>query len=317
MEEPRPARGARRDVLEELTYGVRTELARRGEAPPPSWVEESVDELFAGRTPGWYFPPGETGGLGFYSRRPRTAFGHVHVESGPDAVARAVVLVEAIRRDLPTEVISVDIGFTGLTDRDEEALAQELRHHEGAAVLLRLAMERPIGPDDAAPVATVPQGIRLYPVRSIPRESLVELDYRAFHGTIDAYLIGTDRAEYARMMEELLSGRLGRFVDEASTTIVEADTGSLWGGILTAEQNPRLAIILDVMVEPSHRRRGLGRYLVRWQFRALSALGYSTVRLWVTQENVAARTLYEALGFTRVASAIIYRETRVGHAQPG
>ncbi|MGI0067492.1 MAG: GNAT family N-acetyltransferase, partial [Thermoplasmata archaeon] len=85
-----------------------------------------------------------------------------------------------------------------------------------------------------------------------------------------------------------------------------------------AEQNPRLAIYLDVMVEPSQRRHGLGRYLVRWGFRALSALGYTSVRLWVTEGNVPARTLYEALGFSRVASAIVYRESGpIGQPQLG
>ncbi|MGI0140066.1 MAG: GNAT family N-acetyltransferase [Thermoplasmata archaeon] len=312
------ARGARRDTLEELANAVRRELTRRGEAPPPSWVEELAEELASGRTPGWYQSSEAGSALGFYSRRPTAAFGHVHVDGGSEAVERAIRLIDAIRADLPPEVANLDIGFTGLQPDEEGQLGARLEKRRRVAVLRRMAMDRPITEADARPISSVPVGIRHYPVRSIPREALVELDYRAFQGTIDAHLIGTERAEYARMMDELVSGRLGRFVDEASTTLVDATSGALWGGILTAEQNPRLAIYLDVMVEPSQRRHGLGRYLVRWGFRALSALGYTSVRLWVTEGNVPARTLYEALGFSRVASAIVYRESGpIGQPQLG
>ncbi len=312
MSTPRPATEARQDVLEELTHSIRAHLLERGESPPSSWIEESSEDLARGRMRGWYLaaPGGEGEGLGFYSTRPRAAFGHVHVEPGEGAVARAAALVEAIRRDLSPNIESLDIGFTGLDPTGEHALADLLHHPPERTMLKRWAMERAIVPEDIAPIADAPSGIRMYPIRSLPREALVELDVRAFRNTVDAQLIGTDRTEYGRMLDELIEGRLGRFLDEASTALVDASTSELEAALLTSEQTPRMAIYLDVMVEPSHRRRGLGRYLVRWGFRALAALGYSTVRLWVTSENEPARALYRATGFREVASAVIYREVR-------
>lgn len=320
METLRPTTEARRDLIEELVHAIRGQLLERGESPPSSWIEESTDDLVKGRTKGWYLtgPNAETSGLGFYSIRPRAAFGHVHVEPGPGAVRRATRLLDAIRKDLPSEVESLDAGFTGLDPTEERELSRALNHPPRQTMLERRALERTIVPEDAAPIRGAPKGVRLYPIRTIPRDALVELDFRAFYGTIDAQLIGSDRKEYARMMDELIEGRMGRFLDEASTAVVDATTGELEGALLTSEQSPRLAVYLDVMVEPSHRRKGLGRYLVRWGFRALSALGYPAVRLWVTSENEPARALYRSTGFHEVSSATIYRETRdPGQPHPG
>jgi GNAT superfamily N-acetyltransferase len=316
MPEPQPARSARRDELEELAHSVRQELLKRGESPPAGWVEEAAQDLHAGRLPGWYYASASSRGLGFYSARGDRAFGHVHVEPGTDAVGRAERLVDAMRGDLSSAVQSLDVGFTGLAMEEERALGEALRGAPGVSLLAREAMERPIAPADAEPVEPYPQGVRLLPIRAISRDALAELDFRAFEGSIDANLIGTERAEYRRMMDELIDGRLGRFLDEASTTLVHRETGELLAALLTSEQSPQLAVYLDIMVAPQHRRHGLGRFLVRWGFRALWALGYPKVRLWVTEINQAARALYIHTGFVPVGSALIYRYSRRAAANP-
>ncbi len=316
MPEPLPARGARRDELEELTYSVRQELLRRGESPAAGWVEEAAQELEAGRMPGWFYPSLPARGLGFYSARGNRAFGHAHVEPGEDALGRAERLVHAMQDDLPSTVLSFDVGFTGLAPEEEHTLGERLRGTPGVSLLVREAMERTIVPADAEPVEPRPEGIRLLPIRAIPREALTELDFRAFQGTVDANLIGTERAEYRRMMDELIDGRLGRFLGEASTALVLGESGELLAALLTSEQSPQLAVYLDIMVDPRHRRAGLARFLVRWGFRALWALGYPKVRLWVTESNEAARALYHGTGFVRVSSALIYRFSRPAAVDP-
>lgn len=305
MPQPLPTRGARGDELEELAHAVRRDLLGRGEAPPPGWVDEVTRDLQSGRMHGWYYPAG--GGLAFGSVRGDRAFGHVHVAAGEEDVGRAESLLRCLQEELPPTAQSLDVGFTGLTPERERSLADRLRGGDGVTLLAREAMERTIEPSDAEPVESIPPGIHLRPIRAIPREALTELDYRAFEGTIDANLIGSERAEYRRMMDELIEGRLGRFLEEASTALVGAETEELVGAILTSEQTPQLAVYLDIMVAPGHRREGLGRYLVRWGFRALWALGYPKVRLWVTESNASARALYRSVGFTPVGTALIYR----------
>lgn len=308
--EPVPARGVRSDELEELAHAVRRELLRRGEAPGPGWVEDVVRELGAGRVPGFYHPSTEGHGLGFYSTRGDRAFGHVHVEPGAEAILRARQLLEKLQEGLPSAIHSFDVGFTGLSPAEERSLGTGLQGTPGATLLVREAMERRIVPADSEPVTPPPEEVRLRPLYSIPRAVLAELDFRAFEGTDDASLIGTERSEYRRMMDELLDGRLGRFLEEASTAVVREKSDELLGALMTSEQSPQMAVFLNVMVTPSFRRRGLGRFLVRWGFRALWALGYPKVRLWVTESNGAARGLYANTGFASVGTALIYRFSR-------
>jgi ribosomal protein S18 acetylase RimI-like enzyme len=114
------------------------------------------------------------------------------------------------------------------------------------------------------------------------------------------------------VLRSLLDGEAGRFLDEASTALYRAEPPALLAALLTCEKTARRASFLDFMVDPSVRRSGLGRYLLRWGFRALRALGYEQVRLWVSESNVAARRLYDSVGFSVTHAATIYRWDRPG-----
>ncbi len=311
MEPPRPATTAPREELEELLQSIRQELLRRAELPGGDWVEESASELKSGAKAGFYLPPGRGGGgLAFATHRQSAAYGHVHVTAGAEAVTRALALANALLERLAPEIRSFDLGFTGLAAADERAVAERLAGRPGSVVIERQAMERELGPEDGEPRPDVPPTARLVPIRSVTTEALVDLDWRAFHGTIDGLVIGAGLDEYRRVLLSILDGRVGRFLDEASTALVEPDPIRLVGAVLTTEQSARRAVIVDLLVDPERRRRGLGRFLLRWAVRALRAYGYERVRLWVTVANVPARTLYESAGFRTVAAAIIYRWDR-------
>ena len=58
--------------------------------------------------------------------------------------------------------------------------------------------------------------------------------------------------------------------------------------------------ILNLGVAPAHRRCGVGRALAIATLEQLSAAGVRQVFLEVRESNVAARRLYEALGFREV-----------------
>ncbi|HKV89937.1 MAG TPA: GNAT family N-acetyltransferase, partial [Thermoplasmata archaeon] len=302
LSEPRPATEARPDVLLELVHGVRGSLLARGEAISSVWVEEAARDLKAGRQLGWTL--GE-GSLAFVSTRPARTFGHVHVGEGADRLERAETLLAVLVAHLPPGTSRLDAGVSGLTDEEEETLAERYLRLEGASILRRARMERnfPPPPPDLPPGSL---GIRHVRARSLPVDALAELDWRAFRGTPDENLVADTAEENRQTLADVLNGRLGRFVDEASTALVQ-DDGALVGALLTAEHDPRTGVFLDLLVEPSHRRRGLGRYLVSWGLRALSALGYSTARLWVTETNRPAWLLYLSVGFEVVGRARIFR----------
>lgn len=293
--------------LVELTHAVRRELLLRGEFLPPTWVEESAHDLRTGALLGWVTGEGHSA-LGFVSRRDHRAYAHVHVDESPLAAGRAERLLQRMVGELAPPIRRVDAGVTGLRLEEESGLHDALVRSPGWTALERWAMERPLSLGvPAEPV--FPSGGTREAVRSIRLEALGQLDWVSFQGTPDAGLVAETPVEDERLLREILDGQLGRFLDEASAAIV-TDQGHLIGLELAAEQSPQRAILLDLVVHPSHRRSGLGKALVDFMLRASAALGYSDVRLWVTQANLQARRLYERVGFRPVLQTWVYRFDR-------
>lgn len=305
---PRPTQGALRADLEEMLAGIRRDLARRDEDPAGAWVEETAADLAAGTRPGW-FVPGADGGIVFYARRAGSAFGHLHAPGGLELGRR---LAGVLLAQLPADVASLDLGFTGLELDDERSLVRALAARPGSTVIERCAMERPLTPADGQRPAEPPSGVDRLPVTAVTVEALAELDRTAFAGSIDALLLGTETEAYRSALEAMLASRLGRFLAEASAALVEPEPTRLVGAVLSAERSSRRAIVLDLVVDPARRRQGLGRYLLGWTLRALWALGYESARLWVSQRNPPALELYREFGFRRALEATIYRWDRPG-----
>ena len=305
---PRPVAGSQRAELEEILQGVRQALTARDEDPTGAWVEESAAELSGGAKPGW-FVPGPRGGIIFYARRGSAAFGHLHTVGDP-TVART--LASTLFEQLPADVASLDLGFTGLAPDAERTLVEELARRPGSTVIDRRALERSLGTADGQFSAKPPGGLRLVPVSAVTLEALADLDRRAFQGSTDALLLGHEPSAYRRALEAMLESRLGRFLPEASAALLDEGPTRLVGGVLTAERSPHRALVLDLVVDPERRRRGLGRFLLGWTLRAVWALGYETARLWATVRNAPAMELYRAFGFRTALEATIYRWDRAG-----
>jgi ribosomal protein S18 acetylase RimI-like enzyme len=312
MDAPRSTRGAPPDQLLELVQLVRRELVQRDEAPSGAWVEATANDLSRGDRWGAYYPAAEGGGLAFRSDRGNDSFGHVHVGRSDSAAERAQLLAEALLDSIPPAVTTVSVGFTGLTVDEEARALGALARRPGSTVIRRFAMDRALGPEDGTAIDAPPTGVRTVPIRDITLDALADLDWRAFEGSVDALLIGRDVREYRRVLQSILDGESGRFLDEASTALYRADPPALLSALLTCEKSARRASFLDFMVDPATRRSGYGRYLLRWGFRALRALGYEQVRLWVSESNVAARRLYDSAGFSVTLAAAIYRWDRPG-----
>lgn len=61
--------------------------------------------------------------------------------------------------------------------------------------------------------------------------------------------------------------------------------------------------LVSVWVAPEHRRAGVARALATAALRFAAERGFSIVRLWVTDGNDSARSLYEDLGFKPTGKA--------------
>lgn len=314
--ELRDARGAREDELLELVHALRKDLEAHGERLPADWTEEAIRDLRSGELTGWFRPPGaDDGELGFYSRRPARAFGHVHVLPGGPAAERALAIMERIAADPPVRSAGLNLGVTGLNDAEEAEVVRQWAARPGRAVTLREGLERSVGGPDLLPEEPTPPGYIPVPVPDLTAEAIADLDRRAFEGSVDAELFASDPAENARMVARILDGSLGRVLGEASEGLVDG-RGRLAGVVVTVELSPHVGLVADLVVDPGLRRRGLGRHLLRWTLRALRALGHERARLWVTEGNRSARALYDQLGFSTYARAVIYRQSRATDPQP-
>ena len=87
----------------------------------------------------------------------------------------------------------------------------------------------------------------------------------------------------------------------ASVTVRDIGTTSTsWPG--------RVAGIMDVQVERSHRRRGLATYLLYEAFRQLSQQGVIQVEGHASEKNTLLMSLYEKLGLAHTEQATVFRK---------
>jgi len=87
----------------------------------------------------------------------------------------------------------------------------------------------------------------------------------------------------------------------AATPVLVSLRGEEIVGYVIARAAADEGEILNLAVAPAHQRHGLGRLLARRALDALAARGARSVYLEVRESNVAARRLYEGLGFEAVA----------------
>jgi ribosomal protein S18 acetylase RimI-like enzyme len=100
------------------------------------------------------------------------------------------------------------------------------------------------------------------------------------------------------------AGRSGALVNEASLVAVHGGSRRVLGAVFTVTgapwpDTPQGAFVIDLFVSRHFRRQGIARALM---LAAMSAAPGDTIHLRVGDDNVAARRLYESLGFTDTGS---------------
>jgi ribosomal protein S18 acetylase RimI-like enzyme len=305
--ELRPARELPRDVLWNLFGTIRHQLGLRGEILPASWVDETTDAIAQGVGTAWFSGEARApSALAALWLRDKKGYGHLHATTGAPAVPDLIRLGQLLATHLPPDVGRLDMGSTGLAEPDERRLGEGLGADPHFSTLLRHSMVRPLSSLDPPPEPRWPPGIEVTTVRHVPFDQLTALDWRAYRGTPDESLLSGTLEGNRELLENALLGLFGEYLDDASPAARNA-SGALVGFAVACQESLRSGILLDLAVDPDFRRRGIGEALVLRTLRALLALGYPKVHLWVTDGNHPARALYEKTGFVVDASAAIYR----------
>lgn len=141
---------------------------------------------------------------------------------------------------------------------------------------------------------------RIVPWEGSDLPAAVRLFARAYAGSGSARCFAPNGRieEWAHYLAQLThTSACGVFRADASFVIRDAAGLRLEAAIIATTVGPGMAHIAQVAVDPSVRRRGIGRQLVAAVARAAIDSGQPRLSLLVAGDNTAATALYERAGF--------------------
>ena len=108
--------------------------------------------------------------------------------------------------------------------------------------------------------------------------------------------------------------RLARLIGNSTHLALVAREGREVAGFAVMEFGDERAHLVLLAVCPAHQRRGVARRLVLWLVESAVAAGLASVHVELREANIAARALYERLGFEETSRTDGYyrgRETAI------
>lgn len=93
-----------------------------------------------------------------------------------------------------------------------------------------------------------------------------------------------------------LDGKYGPLLEQCSF-IVEENERTISACIITWAEEMKLPLLAFSMTHPDSKNKGIATFLLKKSINALLAQGYKELYLVVTKNNIAARHLYEKIGF--------------------
>jgi DNA-binding MarR family transcriptional regulator/N-acetylglutamate synthase-like GNAT family acetyltransferase len=221
------------------------------------------------------------------------------------------IVARFLARGLATSQVSPDHRkhrLLTLTEAGQEVFA-------AAEAAARAQVDALIGPVDAGGRHRIIRAMRDIRVALSDRETAdEEISLRSLRPGDIGWIIHRQAVLYAQeyawdwTYEGLASHILGAFVAEFDPSredswVAERDGAIVCSIFLMKSDDPAIAKLRLLYVEPSVRGTGVGRRLVATCIARARELGYRELTLWTNDILVAARRIYQAAGFRLVSEA--------------
>lgn len=121
------------------------------------------------------------------------------------------------------------------------------------------------------------------------------------HGELYAREFGYD-ASFEALVAEIVAGFVRDFRPKLERCWIAQMDGAVVGSVFLVRKSPAVAKLRLLIIHPAARGQGLGRRLTRACIRFARVAGYRKIVLWTQSHLAAARAIYQAEGFRRVAS---------------
>lgn len=157
------------------------------------------------------------------------------------------------------------------------------------------------------PVPPAPAGYRITSPEPTRFDDWARFAYDAYRDTTDFAVITLEESvgAYRKLYGRFLGGEFGSYSRTMSFAALP-EGGSDPVAVLHTVLVGTDPYVGDLSVLPAHRRRGLGRYLLRSALSAYAAAGARRAGLTATEQNRPAFGLYRASGFEVARSADVH-----------
>ncbi|MEU4206569.1 GNAT family N-acetyltransferase [Rothia terrae] len=137
------------------------------------------------------------------------------------------------------------------------------------------------------------------PAKLEDAESLARLYFASYDDTGI-----TSQAEALAAIQEVLDGKFGEFLPEASPVIVDENNRIVAAALVLNNraddvEPADLPSIYELFTAASRRREGLAEHLIRTSLHALNEVGHKQATVRISENNAAALALYLTLDFNR------------------